>query len=199
MLTLKAEKRDSGEKPEAVRKTGRIPAVFYGKKEPSTPIAISMSDFLKVWKAGGESTVIKLETPEGEKESLIHDIDFDPVSGTPRHADFYVFEKGLKVMVNLPIEFEGASTAVKEQGGVLTKVLYEIEVEAQPKDLPHNLVIDISVFVNIGDQIFAGDIPMPHGVELVTGADEVVALVAAPREEKEEEAAPIDLESIVVE
>lgn len=199
MLTLKAEIRDTKTDPEAVRQTGKIPAVFYGKKEASTPISIAQTDFLRVWKEAGESTVVKLDTPDGAKESLIHDVDFDPIHGTPRHADFYVFEKGHKVEIELPIEFEGVSPAVKDFGGVLVKVIHELGVEAEPKNLPPHLTIDVAVLKNIGDQVLAKDLRLPEGVTLTGQPDEVIALVAEPREEKEEEAAPIDLSEIEVE
>jgi large subunit ribosomal protein L25 len=200
MFTLKAQKRPLDAKLTDVRKTGQMPAVFYGKKEASTPIAISMKDFLKVWKQAGESSVVTLETPEGNHESLIHDIDLDPVSGAPRHADFYVFEKGHKVKVELPIEFSGTAPAIKDLGGVLVKVLHALKIEAMPKDLPHNIVVDISTLVDFHSQILAKNISIPTGVTLLEHAEEVVALVAAPREEKEEEVvAPIDLDAIEVE
>jgi len=199
MLTLQAEKRDIKINPEEIRKTGKIPAVFYGKKEASTPISIPKIDFLKVWEEAGESSVVTLNTSEGEKESFIHDVDLDPVTGNPRHADFYVFEKGHKVEVALPIEFTGVSPAVKDLGGTLVKVLHEIKVEAMPKDLPHNLTIDIGSLTQFGDQILAKDIQLSSGLELKENPEEVVVTVAAPREEKEEEAAPIDLSAIEVE
>ena len=200
MLTLKAEIRDTHTKPETIRKAGKIPAVFYGKKEASTVISVPKIDFLKVWKEAGESSVVTLETPVGIKESLIHAVDLDPITGIPRHADFYVFEKGRKVIVELPIEFIGVSPAVKDLGGMLVKVLHEIKIEAMPKDLPHNINIDISSLVNFGDQILAKDITLPTGVTLKEHEDEVVALVSAPREEKEEEVeTPIDLSTIEVE
>lgn len=199
MLTLKAEIRDLATEPTSVRKAGKLPAVFYGKKEASTPISIRQIDFLKIWKEAGESTVVTLDTPEGEKESLIQTVDIDPVSGVPLHADFYVFEKGHKVEVSLPIEFDGVSPAVKDLGGTLVKVLHELKVEAMPKDLPHNITIDISSLVQFGDQILAKDLSLPSGVELKANPEEVIATVSAPREEKEEEAAPIDLSSIEVE
>jgi large subunit ribosomal protein L25 len=200
MFTLKAKSRPLNVKLTDIRKTGDMPAVFYGKKEASTPIAISQKDFLKVWKQAGESSVVTLETPEGNHESLIHDIDLDPVSGAPRHADFYVFEKGHKVKVELPIEFSGISPAVKDLGGSLVKVLHALKIEAMPKDLPHNIIIDISSLTDFHSQILAKDISIPAGVTLLEHEDEVVALVAAPREEKEEEVvAPIDLDAIEVE
>lgn len=199
MLTLKAEKRDINTKSADIRKAGSVPAVFYGKKEASTPISIKRVDFLKVWKEAGESSVVTLETPEGEKESLIHDVDLDPVTGVPRHADFYVFEKGHKVEVALPVEFEGSSPAVKDLGGTLIKVLHELKVEAMPKDLPHHIIIDVSSLAQFGDQILAKDIKLPHGVELKINLEDVVITVAAPREEKEEEVAAPDLSTIEVE
>ena len=190
MLTLKAEIRNTSVQPEEVRKSGKIPAVFYGKKEASTAISIPKIDFLKVWKEAGESSVVTLNTPDGEKESLIKDVDIDPVSGAPRHADFYVFEKGHKVEVSLPIEIAGIAPAVKDLGGIMVQVLHELKVEAQPKDLPHNITIDVSGLANFGDQILAKDIVLPNGVELKVNPEEVIATVSAPREEKEEEVAP---------
>ncbi len=199
MLTLKAEIRDTAIEPATIRKAGRIPAVFYGKKEASTSISISKIDFLKVWKEAGESSIVNLETPDGTKESLIQDVDIDPVSGAPRHADFYVFEKGHKVEVALPIEFTGIAPAIKDLGGIFVKVLHELKVEAMPKDLPHNITIDITSLANFGDQILAQDILLPSGVELKVSPEEVIATVTAPREEKEEEVVPVDLSTIEVE
>jgi large subunit ribosomal protein L25 len=199
MLTLKAEIRDIKTQPEIIRKAGKVPAVFYGKKEASIAISIPRTDFLKVWQEAGESSVVTLETPLGEKESLIQAVDLDPISGVPRHADFYVFEKGHKVEVELPLEFIGISPAVKDLGGILVKVLHELKVEAMPKDLPHSINVDISSLVNFDDQILAKDISLPPGLDLQESLEEVIVLVSAPREEKEEEEAPVDLSSIEVE
>ncbi len=199
MLTLKADFRDTKTKPALVRASGQLPAVFYGKKEASTPISIRQVDFLKVWKEAGESSVVTLETADGHKDSLIHEVELDPVTGVPTHADFYVFEKGHKVEVDLPIEFTGTSSAIKDLGGTLVKVMHELKIEAMPKDLPHNIEIDISTLAQFGDQILAKDVVLPHGVELKISLDEVIATVSAPREEKEEEVAPVDLSTIEVE
>lgn len=197
MLTLKAEIRNKSDKLDKIRKEGRIPAVFYGKKEASTSISIHKIDFLKVWKEAGESSVINLETSEGSKESLIQAIDLDPITNIPRHADFYVFEKGHKLEVEIPIKFIGVSPAVKDLGGMLVKILHELKVTAKPKDLPHTVDIDISSLANFTNQILAKDIILPAGVELRENLEEVVALVSAPREEKKEET-PIDLSTIEV-
>jgi len=199
MLTLKVETRDTKSDLADIRKAGKIPAVFYGKKEASTPISIPRIDFLKVWKEAGESSVITLETPDGTKDSLIQDVDIDPISGAPRHADFYVFDKNHKLEIELPIEFVGIAPAVKELGGILVKVVHELSISALPKDLPHNISVDISSLKTFDDQILAKDIPLPNGVEITINPEDVIALVSAPREEKEEESAPVDLSEIEVE
>ncbi len=198
MLTLKGELRDPKVKLEAIRAQGFIPAVFYGHKEPSTPCVFNLGEFKKVWKAAGESTIVVLDTPKGKINALIHEVQVDPVQGQPIHADFYAVEKGQEVSVNIPLEFVGVSEAVKNLGANLVKVLHEVEVKALPENLPHSLEVDISVLATLDSQVAAHDIVLPKGVTLVTHADEVVALAAAPKEEVVE-AAPMDLSKIEVE
>ncbi len=199
MLSLDVKSRQIGGRLQKIRNEGQLPAVYYGKKEASTPIMVSMVDFLKVWKQAGESSVVVLKTEKGEVEALINDVDLDPLTEMPRHADFYVFEKGHKVKLSVPLEFVGVSTAVKDLGGNLIKVLHELKIEAMPKDLPKKLEVDISTLVNFEVQILAGDVKLPAGVVLIEDATEVVALAAMPKEEKEEEVAPVDLSAIEVE
>lgn len=197
MITLTVERRDNKTRVDNLREEGRMPAVFYGPKEKSTPISVSMTDFIKVYKKAGESSVIILKDGTHEHEALIHEMDVHPVTGTPRHADFYVIEKGKKVKVNIPLIFEGVSPAVKDKGAILIKVARELEVEAAPKDLPHELKIDISSLVEFSSTITAKDIKLPEGVTLVSGADEILASVAEAKEEVEE-VKPIDMSTIEV-
>lgn len=196
MLTITAQKRDSKANLDFIRSQGFVPAVFYGPKAPSTPISVKENDFIKVWKEAGESSVITIEGIDGGHDALIHDIDRDPVTGVVRHVDFYVIEKGKKLTVNVPLEYVGVSAAVKDLGGTLVKVLHEIEIEAMPKDLPHNLTVDISSLTDFEQQIKASDIKLPAGVTLITEADEVVVLASPAKEEVEEVAVPVDLSAI---
>lgn len=198
-ITIDAQKRDKIGKLENLRKQGIFPAVLYGHKQASTPVQMKKSDFVKVWKQAGESTVVSINLPTGGVDALIHDVNLDPITGEPRHADFYVFEKGHKVEISVPIEFEGVSLAVKELGGVLVKVLHELKIKADPANLPHQIIIDVSGLAQFGDHIMAKDIKLPSSVELMENPLEVVVNVAAPKEEKEEEVAPIDLSQIEVE
>src|SRR3989338_442262 len=197
-ITLAVEVRLPKVTVAALRKSGKLPAVYYGRKQASTPVTVSAVEFSKVLKKAGESTVVTLKTAEGDMDSLIYGIDRDPVSGTVRHADFYVFEKGQKIKVKIPLEFTGEPPAVKT-GGVLVKVIHELEVEAAPKDLPHAISVDITALENFQRQILAKHLKLPSGVILSVGPDEVVASVYEPKEEVEEVAAPIDFSTIEVE
>ena len=200
MLSLDIKKRDMKVSADNVRKSGSIPAVFYGPKETSTPIVVDTIQFKKTWKKAGSSSVIILKDEAGnEHESLIHDVDIHPLTDEPRHADFYVIEKGKKVKVAVPLVFEGVSPAVKDLAGILVKVRRDLDIEAAPRDLPQNIVVDISKLVQLTDVILAKDLPVPAGVEIKISGDEVVASIAVAREEVEEAPTPIDVSAIEVE
>jgi large subunit ribosomal protein L25 len=198
MFKLKVQKRDVAEKVDTIRKSGSMPGVFYGPKEASTPIKLSVLDFKKALKTAGESTVLTLEGDGIDVDVLIHAFDLDPVTDIPTHVDFYAIEKGKKLEVDVPLEFVGVAPAVKDLGAVLVKVMYEVKIEALPKDLPHNLEVDISTLVAFDSVVTIGDIKLPAGVELIDKPDEVVASVYEPKDEVVE-TAPVDLSSIEVE
>lgn len=186
-MNLEAQKRDIKEDLSALRKGGFIPAVFYGPKQESTSIKLDTIAFQKAYKEAGESTVLNLAVDGESHDVLIHEVTVDAVRGDILHVDFYAIEKGKKVTVNVPLEFIGEAPAEKNLGGVLVKVAHEIEVEAMPKDLPHEINVDISSLVDFDSQIHAKDLVMPQGVTLISEADEVIALVQAHKEESAEE------------
>lgn len=197
MLKLTIAKREG--KAGSTRSSGSIPAVFYGPKAPSTSISVKGPEFLKVWRQAGESSIVTLTGLGGEdQDALIHDVVRDPVTEQVRHIDFYVIEKGKKVQVAVPLEFTGESAAVKTLGGNLIKVVHDLEIEALPKDLPHAIEVDISVLVDFDSQIKVKDIKLPTGVTAILDEDEVVALVAAAKEEVEEAPAVIDMAAIEI-
>lgn len=198
MITLQALDRDTTKGIETIRKEGYVPAVFYGPKVSTTSVMVPESAFRKVWKEAGESSVVVLETSKGKINTLIHDVQFHAVKGTPLHVDFYAVEAGKEVSVHVPVEFEGVAPAVKELGGILVKVLHEIEVKAMPDKLPHSVTVDVSALVAFDSQITVSDIKLPSGVTAVTDTNEVVASIAQAVEEQEE-AVPVDLSAIEVE
>ncbi len=201
MLTLTAEKRDIlGKNLKKNRKADALPAVFYGRKEKSTPIFVPYQDFLKVWKQAGESSVIALNYPDKELNALISDVSYDPVRGEPIHVDFYVVEADRVVEVSVSLDFIGTAPAVKEFGGTLLKVLHEVPISGLPKDLPNEIAVDVASLMTLESRILVKDLPIPTGIKILLNPNEVVALVsvATPEEEVPEEpvfdAAAIEVE-----
>ncbi len=196
-MELKAAKRTTtGKGVQQLRKEGLMPGIVYGPKQEATAIEMSLRDFSKTLEKAGESTVIALSVDGTAHNVLIHEIDRDPVTDVPRHADFYAVQKGQKVEISIPVEFVGVAPAVKELNGNLVKALHEIEIEAEATNLPHSVTVDVSSLDAIDKQILAGDIVLPAGVTLVTGAEEVVVLIAAAREEEETPVAAPDMSAI---
>jgi len=197
VIELAVEKRDSKKNPGAVRREGFLPAVVYGRSQKSTPIAVNAKEFEKVFKKAGESSVISLKGLGAAQDALIHEVDFDAVSGHPVHADFYAIEKGQTVTVSVPLEFVGTSAAVKDLGGILTKVMHELELECEPKDLPHAIEVDISKLETLESQIHVSDLKLPASAKISAAPEEVVAMISVAKEEVEE-AAPVDLSAIEI-
>lgn len=196
-MELAVTKRDIAKKPHSLRLEGVLPAVVYGRSEESTPIAVDRKTFEKVYKAAGESSVITLTGLGGAKQALIHDVAVDPVNGQPIHADFYAIEKGQKVTVSVPFEFEGVAPAVKELGGILTKVMYELEIEVEPADLPQHIVVDVSKLATLEDQIKISDLKLPASAKISIDPDEVVAMISVAKDEPVEET-PVDISAIEI-
>ena len=198
MLVIKAAKRDATENLVSLRKEGKIPAVFYGAGKKSTPITLSTIEFKKIWQQAGESSTVKVSVGNDNVDALIHEVQVDPITSEPIHVDFLVIDMTKKIKVEVELVFEGISDAVKNGLGNLIKVLHEIEIEALPKDLPHNLVVDISKLATLDDVILVSDIKLPAGVVAITNGTDVVASIVKQIEEKVEEI-PVDLSAIEVE
>ena len=194
-MELAVTKRDNTKSSNTLRHEGVMPAVVYGRSEASTPISVDRKTFEKLFKTAGESTVITLTGLGSTKQALIQDVEFHPVSGAPLHADFYAIEKGQTVTVSVPLEFDGVAPAVKELGGILTKVIHEVEIEVDATELPHAIHVDISALKTLDDQIKIEDLTFPKSAKLSIDADEVVAMISVAKEETDE-APAMDLSQI---
>src|SRR3990167_3712428 len=193
MFVIKADKRDLDTKLGILRKSGKIPAVFYGAGKNTTSISIPNIQFKKVWREAGESSAVKVSILGGDIDALIHEVQVDPVTDEPIHVDFLAIDMKKKIRVKVPLVFEGVSNAVKNGIGNLVKVLHEIEIEALPALIPHNFSVDISKLETLDNNIIVSDIKLPAGIVAITNDGDVVASVVAQVEEKEEVVAPVDL------
>lgn len=193
-LKLEAQTRDvKAVNPDKLRKAGKIPAVLYGHKVPTQSLTVVLADFEKILKKAGESTIIELETQDGKTHPvLIHDIQKNYLTSKPEHVDFYQVSMTEKLRAPVVLEFIGEAKAVKESGGVLVKVVNEVEVECLPQDLPRSITVNIASLNTFSDTIHVKDLQVPNSVKIITKADEVLAKVQPPREIEEVVEKPVE-------
>lgn len=178
--------------------TNSIKAVVYGPAYPSTSIVINQKDLTKLYKAAGESSVVTLTGLKADQDVLIHDVQVDVRNGNIIHVDFYALKKGQKVTVNVPLVFVGVAEAAKAHGADIVKNMFEVEIEAEAKDLPHEIEIDLSVLKEIDDNITVADIKAPAGVEILSNETDVIVTASKHEEETEEGSTEIDMSAIEV-
>ena len=189
-IELNAQKREIlGSKVSQLRKSGYVPAVLYGKGQESIPLQVLVKDFKKAFELAGESTLVFLNIDGQAYPIIIHDIAKDAISDEILHADFYKVSLDEKIKAKVAVVFQGESPAVKDLGGIFVRNINEIEIEALPQDLPHEIVIDMSSLKNVGDQILVKDLRLDSKLKVMAEAEEIVATVQEPMSEAELEKA----------
>lgn len=201
-LTLTAEQRTgAGTRAAALlRRNGKLPAITYGHGIATESLVLSAREFGKVYHAAGENTIITLTVGGKARPVLIHDVQRDPLTSVPTHADLFQVRMDEKITADVPLVFVGVAPAVKELAGVLLKNHDALKITALPADLPHEISIDISTLATFDDVITVKDVTLPAGVETALLPEEVIAVVKPPRSEEEikalEEAVTEDVESV---
>lgn len=188
-LILKANKRTVfGKKNKNLRQEGLIPAVLYGKKTDTYPLEVKAQDFHNVYKKSGDTNIIDLifedQGKEQVKNVLVQDVSNHFLNGLPMHIDFYEVEMDKIIKAHIPINFVGESPAVAK-GGILIKSMNEIEVEALPKDLPHEILVDISILIDFDQTVYVHDIKFPSEVKVLIDDKTPIASISEPISEEE--------------
>lgn len=188
MLTLTAKPRKK------INRDKLVPGILYGHKIKNHAIEVKYNDFEKAYQKAGESALIDLKFDDKDRIVLIRDVQIDPVTDKYLHVDLYQIKMDEKLKTEVPIEFIGKSKAIEEKGGIFARNIDTVEIQALPKQLPHELKIDISILKDFGDIICIKDLEVPKGVEILADKDQVIATVVEPKVEEEPEK-PEDSES----
>ncbi len=197
-IELVAELRSKlGRSVSSLRSEGLLPAELYGRGVENIHLTIPKRSFDKVFREAGESAIITLVVGSQKHPVLVVDVQRDFVTNEPIHIDFHKIRMDEKIRMNIPLEFIGEAPAVREQSGVLTKSVSEIEIETLPNNIPHSIPADLSVLAELGTSIYVRDLRVPKDVKVLSDENLVVATVAAPVEEKEE--APVSVADVKVE
>ena len=192
-LELKAEVREvTGRQVKHLRQGGLVPAVLYGKDLDPALLQIEEKALTKVLRQAGTHQLISLQIGQKKPQmTLARDIQRDVIRYNYLHVDFYAVRMTEKVTAQVPLELVGHAPAVREQGGILTQGLDQIEIECLPTDLVASIEVNIDGLVEFNDSISVADLTVPDTITILSDPESLVAKIEPPRlaeaEEVEEE------------
>src|SRR5271170_597449 len=189
-VALKAYPRSQVRRGEVkkLRSTGRVPATVYGRQAKPQNLEISAKEISDlIHHSVSENLLVDLSVENdarAKRLALVQEIQHHPLDGKVLHVDFHEVAENEKVTVQVPVETTGEAVGVKTGGGVLEHVLFKLKVRCLPKDLPEQIVVDVTS-LEIGQSIHIGGVKAPAGVEILGDKHITVVAVAAPRAEEE--------------
>ena len=194
-VPLKAYPRTQARRGEVkkLRSSGRVPAVIYGRQARPQNLEVNAKEFEElIHHSVSENLLVDLSVDSdarAKRLALVQEIQHHPLDGKVLHVDFHEVAENEKVTVQVPVETVGDAAGVKNSGGVLEHVLFKVKARALPKDLPEQIIIDVS-HLELGKAVHLGEIKAPAGVEIIGDKNIPVVAVAMPR--AEEEVAPVE-------
>jgi large subunit ribosomal protein L25 len=186
-ITLSVESRGDRGKGAArrLRRSGKVPGVFYGPKSTPVPVAVDRKNFAAHVANLEGSHLIRFESSAQDLQkrvALVREVQHHPVDGGILHVDFYEVDLTQSLRVTVPLHFVGKAKGVAE-GGILQPIVREMEVECLPTDIPQFIEIDVTP-LDIHDVIHLADVPMPGNVTAVVETNEAVVTVLPPSVEE---------------
>ncbi len=176
-----------------LRTAGKVPGILYGGDQGPVNIELDHKDlFINLRNERFHASILTLDLAGTKQQVLLRAVNMHPFKLQVQHVDFQRVVKDKKIRMKVPLHFVNAesSPGVKEQGGVVSHVLNELDVLCLPDDLPEYIEVDLGNLA-VGHSIHARDLALPRGVELALHKSEnpVVATVIVPALITEEEEA----------
>lgn len=167
-----------------VLRSGRIPCVVYGQKAP-LHFTVDAQEFARLRKKITKATPIDVVVGSHDMTCLLKAVQENFLTDKILHIDFYEINRNKEVEVSVKLVLTGTAKGVRE-GGVLEQIMHEVQVVCLPRDLPEEIIVDVS---NLGanETLLLKDIPAIANVKFIQDEHSTVATV---KFEKTEEAAP---------
>jgi large subunit ribosomal protein L25 len=204
---LTGEKRDGkgSSSSRRLRREGRVPAVLYGGAKGSVMLTFDHDAIHHHLENEAFHTSILTVTVDGEADqAILRDVQMHPYKPKVLHMDLQRISATEKLHMEVPIHLVGEDVApgVKLQGGIVSRLMAEVDISCLPHQLPEFLTVNISQ-LNIGDSVHLSDIPLPEGVTITTlahgGEDLAVATITTVRIVEEEVVEEAAVEGVVPE
>ena len=179
-----AERRDVRGKGASrrLRRAGKVPGVLYGGSKEALSIELRHNELLlHSEEEGFYSQILDLQVDGTPEKVVVKDIQRHPFKAFVMHIDFQRVDESESLTIRVPIHFsnEESCAGVKLGGGLISKVLTELEVTCLPKDLPERIEVDLAE-LQVGEAIHLSDLTMPEGVQIASllhGGDDALTVV----------------------
>jgi len=174
-----------------LRRAGKVPGIVYGGDQGAVNIELDHRElYHQLNKEAFHASILTLKLEGAAEQVLLRAFNMHPFKPQVQHVDFQRVSKDRKIHMKVPLHFVNAevSPGVKEQQGVVTHVLNELDITCFPDDLPEFIEVDLAQ-ISVGKSIHARELVVPKGVELTLhkGEDPVVATCMLPALVVEEE------------
>lgn len=192
-LTITRRQGTGKQLAKRLRRQGAVPAVLYGGAAPEA-ITVDPRAVLRMLHGHEGSTQLLTLRVEGEpgpaRLAIIRALQFDPVTERLLHVDLQEVSADRPITVRVAIHPVGEPAGVREQRGIMSLAMHELEISCLPAHIPERIDADVSA-LRIGDVLTVGNLVAPPGVRLLNDPAQAVATVSPPMVEEEEPAAPV--------
>jgi large subunit ribosomal protein L25 len=183
-LTVECQKRPEGSKPNALRRSGLIPAVLYGHNgAESLSLTINAKSAETLLKSHAlNSILIQLNIPElsWSGKTLLREVQRHPWKGNTYHLSFFAVGAHGFIDVEVPLHFVGEAVGVKMEGGILDTVLNQLKISCPPESIPQVINVDVSE-LHLGQALHIHELNLPSGVTASGEANQVVVSILSPQ------------------
>jgi len=174
-----------------LRRVGKVPGIVYGGDKGAVNIELDHRElFQHLVNEKFHASILTLKLEGAAEQVLLRAFNMHPVKSQVQHIDFQRVAKDRKIHMKVPLHFvnEAVSPGVKEQQGVISHVLNELDITCFPDDLPEFIEVDLGQ-LSVGKSVHARELALPKGVEAVLhkNEDPVVATCTLPALVTEEE------------
>ncbi|AHX04241.1 50S ribosomal protein L25/general stress protein Ctc [Ehrlichia japonica] len=183
-------RKDVGTGPSrALRLSGEIPAVIYGKDRDSLSVSLSDREFLSKYRSAALSThLIELEIDNKKEYVLMRDVQKHPVTDRIQHVDFQFIDYGVEIKIEVPLIFTNEQKCIGiKRGGVLNILHRTLSIKCSPNAILQNIEIDLSD-LTAGHSIHVSDLNLPPEVNVVMKEhNPAIVTISSASTEKESE------------
>ena len=193
ILNADPRERTGSNKARVIRNIdGMVPAIIYGAEKDSLNIKLRLNELTKASQNELFYTqVLLIKTGEEEEKVVLKELQRDPAKGKLLHADFQRVSRKTKLKVVIPVNFvnEEDCEGIKNEGGVISKSIREIEILCSAGNIPESIDVDV-IDLPLGGSIRLTELNLPEGSEipgLDETTDQMIVSINTPKAVVEEE------------